>query len=81
MQHARASQITLVVAFGNRELILSVEDDGSGFEPPDMPDALTEEGHFGLVGMRERVLLLGGHLDIASRPGNGTRVTARFPIG
>lgn len=81
VQHARASQITLVVAFGNRELILSVEDDGSGFEPPDMPDALTEEGHFGLVGMRERVFLLGGHLDIASRPGNGTRVTARFPIG
>jgi signal transduction histidine kinase len=81
VQHARASQITLVVAFGDRELILSVEDDGSGFEPPDMPDALTEEGHFGLVGMRERVLLLGGHLDIASRPGNGTRVTARFPIG
>ena len=81
VQHAGASQITLVVAFGDRELILSVGDDGSGFEPPDMPDALTEEGHFGLVGMRERVLLLGGHLDIASRPGNGTRVTARFPIG
>ena len=81
VQHAGASQITLVVAFGDRELILSVGDDGSGFEPPDMPDALTEEGHFGLVGMRERVLLLGGYLDIASRPGNGTRVTARFPIG
>jgi len=81
VQHAGASQITLAVAFGDRELILSVEDDGAGFEPPDMPDALTEEGHFGLVGMRERALLLGGHLDIASRPGNGTRLTALFPIG
>ena len=79
-QHAGASQITLTVAFGERELILSVEDDGAGFAPPQMPDALTEEGHFGLVGMRERALLLGGHLDIASRPGEGTRISARFPV-
>jgi len=80
VQHAGASQITLTVAFGDRELTLSVEDDGTGFAPPDIPDVLTQEGHFGLVGMRERALLLGGRLDIASRPGEGTRVTARFPV-
>jgi signal transduction histidine kinase len=80
VRHAGASQITLKVAFGNQELALSVEDDGAGFEQPDIPDALTEEGHFGLVGMRERALLLGGRLDIASRPGEGTRVEARFPV-
>ena len=79
-QHAQAEQITLTVAFGERELSLSVEDDGAGFEPPDIPDALTHEGHFGLVGMRERVLLAGGRLEIVSRPGEGARVTARFLV-
>jgi len=79
-QHAGATQITLAVAFGDRRVTLSVEDDGAGFTPPEMPDALTGKGHFGLVGMRERTSLLGGHLDIVSRPGEGTRVTAQFPL-
>lgn len=80
-QHAQASHISLDVSFGEHDLTLSVEDDGVGFATPDGPNALTHEGHFGLVGMRERTLLLGGRLDIQSEPGRGTRVTARFPIG
>jgi len=81
VQHAGASQITLTVVFGERELMLSVEDNGAGFSLPDAPDSLTREGHFGLVGMRERVLLLGGKLDIRTEPGRGTRITARIPMG
>lgn len=80
VQHARASRIALAVSFGERELTLSVEDDGMGFALPEGPDSLTREGHFGLVGMRERMLLLGGSLDIQSEPGKGTRITARIPI-
>ncbi len=80
LQHSAARKVSLTVSFGQRELTLTVEDDGVGFEPPDVQSTLTREGHFGLVGMRERVLLLGGRLDIASRPGAGTRVTARFPV-
>lgn len=80
LQHATARRIELAVTFGQGELQLTVEDDGVGFEPPEVESALTGEGHFGLVGMRERVLLLGGRLDVASRPGEGTRITARFPV-
>ncbi len=81
VQHAKATRVTLTVSFGERDLTLSVEDDGAGFSLPDGPDVLTRESHFGLVGMRERTLLLGGTLDIQSEPGAGTRITARFPIG
>jgi len=79
MQHSKASHVSLTVSFGERDLTLSVEDDGAGFVMPDTPDMLTQAGHLGLVGMRERVLLTGGRLDIRSQPGRGTRVTATFP--
>jgi len=80
IRHACAQQVTLLVCFGEHELSLAVEDDGVGFALPDTPDTLTQAGHFGLVGMRERALLLGGRLDVGSQPGQGTRVTAHFPV-
>ena len=54
---------------------LSVSDDGAGFDPQ-----ATGEG-FGLVGMRERVALAGGRLEITSAPGEGATLTARLPLG
>ena len=53
---------------------LSVRDDGAGFDP----DAETDG--FGLLGMRERVELLGGRLLLDSTPGNGTTITASIPV-
>ena len=80
IQHAKAQQIVLTVSFGKNEVTLTVEDDGAGFVMPDAAHALIQAGHLGLAGMRERVLLAGGRLEIQSRPGIGTRVTARFPV-
>ncbi len=80
VQHSQAQHITLIVSFTDRELELSVQDDGTGFVPPDAPDRLTRTGHFGLVGMRERVSPLGGRLEVHSQPDTGTRITAHFPI-
>jgi len=79
-QHAQAHQIVLTVHFGHDHVLLSVSDDGVGFVPPAGPEEMTEEGHFGLVGMRERLLLVGGSLNIESQPGHGTRIMARFPF-
>lgn len=79
-RHAHAEHVQIEVTFDPNELAVSVQDDGVGFDVPEAPDTLTRLAHFGLVGMRERVLLLGGHLEIASEPGRGTRVTAHFPI-
>ena len=80
VRHANARQIIVTVIFGGQELTLSVQDDGQGFTPPESPDELTGAGHFGLVGMQERARLLGGRLEVESRPGAGTRVVAHFPV-
>ena len=58
----------------NDSVSVTVEDDGSGFD-----DQVEHDG-FGLLGMRERVELRGGALEITSEPGKGTRVTARLPV-
>ena len=55
-------------------------DDGVGFTPPEQPADLAHQGHFGLMGMRERVLLYGGQLTITSSPGQGATITARLPL-
>ena len=52
---------------------MNVSDDGVGFDPDDR-----REG-FGMLGMRERVALAGGSLEVASQPGAGTTVRARLP--
>jgi signal transduction histidine kinase len=72
-KHAGASRITLQLAEREGRLDVVVSDDGRGFDP----DA--ERGGFGLVGMRERVELADGALQIESKPGSGTRMTASIP--
>jgi signal transduction histidine kinase len=79
VQHAQASQALVEVRFGDRHLALSVGDDGRGFEPPDLPDALARQGHFGLMGIQERAILYGGQLTIRSTPGQGTDLMVRLP--
>jgi signal transduction histidine kinase len=73
-KHADAGRVGLRVRSGGDRLDVLVSDDGKGFDP----DA--ERSGFGLVGMRERVELAGGELQIESTPGSGTRVTASVPL-
>jgi len=69
-RHAHAQTVTVSLRRDSRALRLTVADDGVGFDP----EAVPVEGHYGLVGMRERALLCSGHLEIASAPGKGTTV-------
>ena len=57
--------------------VLTVRDDGRGFDPAAHQ---TEPGHLGLPGMRERVVQLGADLRIASAPGAGTTVAVRMMV-
>jgi signal transduction histidine kinase len=57
-------------------LELNVEDDGVGF---DVDRAVAQPKSFGLKGMRERVALVGGRLEIRSSPGNGATIAMRLP--
>lgn len=72
-RHARATQVRLEARADHRDLLLSIADDGLGMQVPQQPTS------FGLLGMRERTLALGGTLDIDSHPGAGTRIVLRLP--
>jgi len=74
-RHARAQKVDLRVAGKESGLVIEICDDGVGFDP----EAI-QSGHYGLLGMRERVRLAGGSLDVRSAPGQGTCLTVRFPL-
>jgi PAS domain S-box-containing protein len=72
-RHAMASQLKLEARAEQGDLVLAIADDGRGMR------VLVQPTSFGLLGMRERALELGGSLSINSRPDAGTRVVLRLP--
>lgn len=78
-RHAHARKAVVALERRNGDLVLQVEDDGRGFEPAALKRA-DQRGGLGLTGMRERAALLGGILEVQSRPGAGTLVRAVIPI-
>jgi signal transduction histidine kinase len=80
IKHAQAKQATVTLEF-DQTLRVTISDNGVGFVVPDRVDALTEVGHFGLIGLRERTELIGAQLTIQSTPGQGTRLELRLPLG
>jgi len=78
-RHARATRVKVELRQAGDELILVVEDDGVGFCPRTTRRPVGRRPTLGLIGASERANLVGGSLDVASRPGEGTRITARFP--
>ncbi len=79
-RHSNAQTIRVTVRRETAELHLTVEDDGAGFDVDAARDRATRGQSLGLLGMEERAVLAGGHIEIVSRPGAGTRVLARFPV-
>lgn len=75
LRHARARNVLVQLDISPEDVTLAVTDDGIGFSVCER-----REGRFGLVGMRERVKLLGGQFRVFSQPGKGTRVVARVAI-
>lgn len=78
VKHAQAQRISVNLVFDARRVQLSVRDDGRGFDNRAASNG--QDGHFGLVGMRERAEQIGGTLSINSSPGSGTEVVADVPI-
>jgi NarL family two-component system sensor histidine kinase YdfH len=74
-RHAKAGNVTLRLTGSEKELEIEICDDGIGFDPESV-----EAGHYGLLGMRERVRLAGGRLEVQSVAGKGTRLVIRFPL-
>ena len=75
VKHARARRVSILLTRTNGVVKAVVEDDGRGFDP----ERTNDDGH-GLVGMRERLALLGGRLEIESARDAGTTVAAEVPV-
>ncbi|MGF6935488.1 PAS domain S-box-containing protein [Paraburkholderia sp. UCT70] len=74
-RHAAAMQVTITLERTPDACLLEVRDDGKGFDP-----LATRKKSFGLAGMKERVLMLGGQIDLVSSPGNGTTIKVCLPV-
>jgi signal transduction histidine kinase len=78
-KHSGATRVEVKLTLDRDSVKLSVIDNGHGFELPQSMPNLATGGRLGLLGIRERATLAGGTCAISSRPGQGTRVTARLP--
>jgi signal transduction histidine kinase len=78
-KHARASRVRIEIAPGGRGLLLTIADDGIGFDPALLRP--TEFPRFGLATMRERAEGVGGSLQVETAPGRGTRIRVELPYG
>ena len=77
IKHAQASSAKVRIEFAAAGVTVLVEDDGKGFE---MTEGELPSGHYGIMGMRERMQLLNGKLSIKSAPRRGTRVMISVPL-
>jgi signal transduction histidine kinase len=78
LKHAGASRVDVHLDYTTKGLRVEVVDDGPGIRSA-RPGALPGAGH-GIIGMRERVAMFGGELQVGPRAGHGWRVSARFPL-
>ena len=76
--HSEAESVLIQLSEGEGVIRIEIEDDGRGFEPENVSHA--ERRHFGLMGIEERVDILGGKVKIDSAPGQGTRVHLEVPL-
>lgn len=74
-RHAKADRLQIALTQHERSIEIEIRDWGHGFDPSGVSSS-----SFGLEGIRERVRLLGGHVEIASAPGQGTRISAAIPV-
>lgn len=80
VRHAKAKNVLIYFVLRDEEAELSIQDDGLGFDLSSALQKSSKGGSFGLRGMKERIELLGGQVDIKTGPSKGTRFRAFFPI-
>jgi len=78
VRHAQPHVVRVSVQFAAGSVRMQVVDDGRGFNPEEA--FATGDGHFGLVGMRERVEGVGGLFEVRSSPGDGTSLSVEVPV-
>lgn len=79
-RHSAARNVLVWLRFRDYHIHIGVEDDGVGFDLANASDGQDQVRGLGLLGMEERIALLGGELEINSAPGNGTQIHLRVPL-
>lgn len=79
-KHAHATGVRVDLSFDTLNVRLDISDDGQGFEVPSSVNEFVQRDSFGLMGIQERVWVVGGTLTIKSAPGHGTRLSVTMPI-
>ena len=79
-RHANASYAEVTLEFAPDTVTLTIQDNGQGFEVPESPAELAPNGHFGLLGVQERIEAIGAQLKIESAPGAGTCLMVILPL-
>ncbi len=79
-KHADAETVLIQCLERDDRVTIEIEDDGKGFAPASLPPPAARERGLGLMGMRERVELFGGTIELDSAPGQGTRVSVGVPL-
>lgn len=79
MKHSQATEVNIHITRNKERVILSIRDNGIGFNPANRPSKGGKSG-FGLTGMEERAHSLGGNFRVRSAPGQGTVMTVEIPI-
>ncbi|MDO9288810.1 MAG: histidine kinase [Thermodesulfovibrionales bacterium] len=78
--HASAENVFIVLQYMPDSIAVYMEDDGKGFDAPDVLKHTDDVKGLGILGMRERAYLVDGKLQICSTPGNGTRLSLWIPL-
>lgn len=80
LKHSGAEQVQVAVTYAPDAVQLVVQDAGSGFAVPEMLGTFAEQGHYGLIGVAERIESLKGQVQIDSAPDAGTSITITLPL-
>jgi hypothetical protein len=79
-RHAHARRVGIESGQGDGFVRLLIRDDGIGFDVEETLGRVASGSHLGLLGMKERAVILGGSLEIDSLPGQGTRISVALPL-
>jgi two-component system sensor histidine kinase DegS len=79
-KHAEATKVDLGLQFEDGTVSVKIHDNGRGFDLTSTIDNAVSVGNMGLLGMRQRVQMVGGKLDIRTRRNGGTTITMTLPV-
>lgn len=80
LKHAGATRVDVAIGIEDGTVRMTVADDGRGFDVDEAHERTRRQPSLGLIGMEERATLLGGSLDVVSRPGEGTEIRVTLPL-